>query len=115
MRKAPILALVLTLCGCAENYSNGSRIGVVTKLSEKGFICKSWEGEMLIALPNDMASGAQPEKFAFNVDPPTVPKVQEAMKSGKRVELLYRQWMVSPPCIDNDHVIIDVKPVEKGK
>ena len=110
--KRALIVVALFASACAPNYSNGSRIGIVTKLSEKGVIFKSWEGEMLMALPPAAAaSGAQPEKFEFNVDRAVVPKVQAAMASGKRVELVYRQWFVSPPSIDADHVIIDVKEV----
>lgn len=103
------IALASLLSACAPNYSNGTRVGVVTKLSEKGLIWKSWEGEMLMALPSDVSGATQPEKFIFNVSPEAVGKVQEAMKSGKRVELVYRQWAFAPPSIDADHVIIDVK------
>lgn len=114
MHKLILVSLILAffLAACGPNYSNGTRVRVVTKLSEKGIIWKSWEGEMLMALPNSVASGAQPEKFDFNVDPPCVPKVQAALNSGKRVELVYRQWYMSPPSIDADHVVIDVKDAQ---
>lgn len=106
-----IICLVAFLgTGCGKNYSNGERVGVVTKLSEKGLIWKSYEGEMLMALPAEVAGTTQPEKFEFNVSPEAVEKVQTAMKSGKRVTLVYRQWFWAPPTIDNQHVIIDVKP-----
>jgi hypothetical protein len=96
--------------GVDPHYSDGSRVGIVTKLSEKGVFWKSWEGEMLMALPASQAGTTQPEKFEFNVAPEAVGKVQAAMVSGQRVELVYRQWLVTPVSIDNDHVIIDVKP-----
>lgn len=111
MKRLTFILAFVCLTACARNYSDGTRVGIVTKLSKKGVIWKSWEGEMLMALPPEAAaSGAQPEKFTFNVDPPVVSKVQEAMNSGKRVELVYRQWFFAPPTIDNDHVIIDVRP-----
>ncbi len=96
--------------GVDSHYSDGSRVGIVTKLSEKGVFWKSWEGEMLMALPASQAGTTEPEKFEFNVAPEAVEKVQAALVSGKRVELVYRQWLVAPVSIDNDHVIIDVKP-----
>jgi hypothetical protein len=98
MKRVPALVLLacFPLTSCGRNYSNGSRIGIVTKLSEKGVIWKSWEGEMLMALPPQAAaSGAQPEKFEFNVDPETVEKVKEAMNSGRRVELVYRSITIT--------------------
>ena len=93
--------------GIAPNYSNGERSGVVTKISKKGLIFKSWEAEMLIALPADSGT-VVPEKFAFNVDPSAVQAVQKAAASGKRVALTYRQWLLSPIRIDHDHVALAV-------
>ncbi len=104
-----LIILLCTLSACGQNYSDGTRVGVVTKLSQKGLFFKSWEGEMLMALPSQTVGTIQPEKFVFNVDPAVESKVEEAMKSGKRVELMYRQWLVRPPTIDSDYVIIDVK------
>lgn len=97
--------------GVGRDYSSGTRVGVVTKLSQKGIIFKSWEGEMLMALPAGM-NNVDPEKFQFNVETAAVPKVEAAMRSGHRVELVYRQWWISPVSIDADHVIVDVKDQE---
>ena len=45
------------------SYSDGERAGYVQKFSSKGWICKTWEGELsLVAIP-----GAAPEKFLFTV------------------------------------------------
>ena len=45
------------------SYSKGERAGYVQKLSNKGWICKTWEGELLLAT----MPGAIPEKFEFSV------------------------------------------------
>ena len=68
------------------SYSSGDRAGFLQKLSHKGWICKTWEGELsLVAIP-----GAAPEKFLFSVrDSNVVSKIEAAM--GKRVTLLYEQ------------------------
>lgn len=107
---ATVLAVALTACG--EDYSNGERIGVVIKLSQKGYAFKSWEGEMLLALPITVAGTTQPEKFAFNVSPGAVGGVQDALSSGKRVALVYRQWAIAPLTIDHGHVVVSVRRVE---
>ncbi len=45
------------------SYSTGDRGGFVQKISKKGWICKTWEGELtLVALPASM-----PEKFFFTI------------------------------------------------
>jgi len=45
------------------SYSKGERGGFVQKFSLKGWLCKTWEGELsMVQLP-----GAIPEKFLFSV------------------------------------------------
>ena len=41
------------------SYSDGERVGYVQKFSRKGYVCKTWEGELaMVAVP-----GSTPEKF----------------------------------------------------
>ncbi|MEZ0210596.1 MAG: hypothetical protein ACAH08_06540 [Methylophilus sp.] len=67
-------------------YSYGERIGYVQKLSNKGWVCKTWEGELvLVTVP-----GTQAEKFYFTVrDPAVVLKVNQL--AGERARLLYEE------------------------
>ena len=62
------------------NYSTGERAGWVQKLSRKGWLCKTWEGEMaMVSMP-----GAIPEKFLFTVrDDSVAESINRVM--GKRV------------------------------
>jgi hypothetical protein len=73
------------------SYSSGERAGWVQKLSNKGWICKTWEGELaLVSLP-----GSVPEKFAFTIwDDSVAEQVTKAM--GKRVSLHYEQKVGLP-------------------
>jgi hypothetical protein len=101
-----VLSLVATGCsGCDAGYSDGDRSGVVTKLSYKGLVCKSWEGEMnLGGLSTDDKGAAVPNVWRFTVvDTAQVAAIQNAMKSGKRVNIHYTQWAVSPYCQDSDY------------
>lgn len=72
-------------------YSSGDRAGYVQKFSSKGWIFKTWEGELaMVNLP-----GAMPEIFSFSVREEAVAKqIQEAM--GKRVRLRYEQHVGIP-------------------
>src|SRR5215212_2986576 len=45
------------------HYSAGDRAGYAQKLSEKGWICKTWEGELAIG----NVPGSMPEIFKFTV------------------------------------------------
>lgn len=73
------------------NYSTGERAGWLQKLSYKGFVCKTWEGELaLVSLP-----GSSVEKFLFTVrDEAVANKLQAAM--GKRVSLHYEEKVGLP-------------------
>jgi hypothetical protein len=78
------------------------------------FIWKSWEGEMNMGgmrLQRDEHGNTSSavNVFEFNVHPSMVAKVQAAQRAGTPVELVYRQWLIAPLYIDNDHVIIDVR------
>lgn len=73
------------------SYSTGERAGWVQKLSKKGWVCKTWEGELaLVSLP-----GAQMEKFLFTV---TDDAVAEQMNKviGRRVALHYEERVGLP-------------------
>ncbi|MRW87361.1 hypothetical protein GJ698_25135 [Pseudoduganella sp. FT26W] len=68
------------------SYSDGERAGYLQKFSTRGWVCKTWEGEILLtSMP-----GAIPEKFEFSVRDPQVAKDLSAA-TGKRVILSYAQ------------------------
>lgn len=73
------------------NFSTGERAGWVQKLSKKGWICKTWEGEMaMVTMP-----GAVPEKFLFTVwDDAVADEINK--KIGKRVALHYEEKVGLP-------------------
>ena len=73
------------------SYSSGERAGWVQKLSHKGWLCKTWEGELaLVSLP-----GSAVEKFYFTVRDDAV--AQQIMKAmGRRVSLHYEEKVGLP-------------------
>jgi hypothetical protein len=92
------------------SYSSGERAGWVQKLSNKGYMCKTWEGEMaLVSLP-----GSMPEKFVFTVwDDKAAEKLNAVM--GKRVSLHYEQhiWLPTSCFGDTEYFVTDVKVIEE--
>lgn len=89
----PIGLIVLYTWGTLNwVYSSGERAGFVQKISQKGFVCKTYEGELiLVTMP-----GTQAEKFYFTVkDPKVVKEINETV--GQRVRLVYEQhkWIPS--------------------
>lgn len=68
------------------SYSDGERAGFLQKFSSRGWVCKTWEGEILLtSMP-----GAIPEKFDFSVRDDAVAQ-QIMAATGKRVLLTYEQ------------------------
>ena len=92
------------------NYSTGERAGWVQKFSKKGWLCKTWEGEMaMVSMP-----GAMPEKFYFTVwDGAVAAELNKVM--GKRVALRYEEKVGLPTsCFgDTRHYVTGVTAVEE--
>lgn len=92
------------------SYARGERAGWVQKLSEKGYICKTWEGEMaMVTMP-----GSMPEKFLFTVrDDAVAEKIKAVM--GKRVTLDYEEHVgLITSCFgDTGHFVKDVKVIDE--
>ena len=91
------------------SYSQGDRAGFVQKLSEKGWLCKTWEGEMaLVTIPGTVA-----EKFFFTVpSSDTAAKINVSL--GKRVALHYQQhkWIPLSCFGDTEYFVTDVHLME---
>ena len=73
------------------SYADGERAGWVQKLSRKGWVCKTWEGELaLVSQP-----GAPLEKFPFTIwDPAVAEQLNKFI--GKRVSLHYEEKVGLP-------------------
>ena len=107
---APIVLFALyTWSALTWSYSKGERAGYVQKFSHKGWICKTWEGELaIVSIPGTMS-----EKFYFTVrDDAVAARINESM--GKRVKLTYEQHMGIPTtCFgETEYFVVDVKAVE---
>lgn len=89
-------------------YSSGERAGYVQKFSKKGWLCKTWEGEMaLVSMPGTVA-----EKFYFTVrDDAVAARINQSV--GQRVTLTYRQHLGIPTsCFgETQYFVDDVKMV----
>ena len=92
-----VLLIVVVLAGVYGmivwkwSYSEGERAGVVQKFSRKGWVCKTWEGELnMVVLP-----GALPEKFFFTVwDDGVAASINRNV--GRRVTLHYEEKVGLP-------------------
>ena len=91
------------------SYSSGERAGWVQKLSHKGWLCKTWEGELaLVSMP-----GASVEKFFFTVNDDAV-AADLNRHMGRRVSLHYNERVGLPTtCFGDTRYFVDkVVPVD---
>ena len=104
-----LLVVGYTWATLSWTYSHGERAGYVQKFSKKGWICKTWEGELaMVNLP-----GAMAEKFNFTVRNDSVAdRINRTI--GKRVTLTYGQHVGVPTsCFgETQYYVSDVKVVE---
>ena len=90
-------------------YSEGDRAGYVQKISKRGWLCKTWEGELaMVNLP-----GAMPQIFKFSVRSDSL--ANEIQKSlGKQVSLSYEEHRGVPTsCFgETNYYITNIQKVE---
>jgi hypothetical protein len=106
----PVLVLaVWTWSALTWSYSEGERAGYVQKFSKRGWVCKTWEGELaMVNVP-----GALQEKFLFTVRDDIV--AQHILASmGKRVAITYEQHKGVPTtCFgETEYFVTAVKVLE---
>lgn len=92
-------------------YSRGERAGYVQKISNKGWLCKTWEGELaMVNLP-----GAMPQIFTFSVRESAIAR-QIEQSAGQRVSLSYEYHPGVPTsCFgDTNYFIVKVTPIKDG-
>ena len=105
-----LLLVAYTWLVLSWSYSSGERAGYVQKFSYKGWLCKTWEGEMaLVSMPGTVA-----EKFYFTVrDDQLAKRINKSI--GQRVALSYEQHIGVPStCFgDTQYFISDIKVVDE--
>ena len=92
------------------SYSEGERAGYVQKLSHKGWLCKTWEGEIaMVTMP-----GAIPDRFEFSVRDEAIATRINAL-AGKRVVLSYEQHKFLPSnCFgETEYFVSAARPLEE--
>ena len=111
-----LLVIVLPVCLFAAwvwitlhfSYSTGQRAGYVQKISKKGWLCKTWEGELAMST----VPGTAPQIFTFSVrDNAVAEKIENA--AGQRVALSYEQHKGVPgSCFaETEYFVTSVRPI----
>jgi len=98
-----LLIVLYTLAARFFTYSSGERAGFVQKFSQKGWLCKTWEGEMA----QTTQPGVPPLIWDFTVRNDSVAAAINA-QIGKRVALHYRQHKGLPTnCFGETEYFVD--------
>jgi hypothetical protein len=117
--KLIVIALLVGVLGVAAlwitatlsfSYSQGERVGFVQKLSKKGWLCRTWEGELAMS----PVPGSPPQLFPFTVPDEAVAR-RIAAGEGKRVSLTYEEKKGVPTsCFgDTSYWVRDVRVLDK--
>jgi hypothetical protein len=105
----PVLGFALyTWTTLSFSYSSGERAGHVQKISNKGWLCKTWEGELAMTT----TPGTAPQIFSFSVrDDQVARRIQDL--AGQPVRLSYEQHRGVPTsCFgETEYFVTNVRPV----
>lgn len=90
-------------------YSEGERIGFVQKVSEKGWLCKTYEGDLAMA----NIAGQPAQVFNFTVQDKSVVDQMQAL-AGRKVALIYKEHKGVPStCFgDTPYFVTGVRKAE---
>ena len=106
MRKWVIFAVFLaiiigSLCYVTFGYySEGKRGGYVTRLSKRGYLFKTYEGELRMGGLFEGDGTMNSSQWVFSVsgkDKDAISKLEEAIKNGHRVSLTYKEKIFQLP------------------
>lgn len=110
------LVIIVILFFSFFHYSDGNRAGTIIKISKKGVLLKTWEGElnlgMVITDNGGAAVGAQNNIWHFSAedDDELTKKLIEANKSGKRVQLKYKELYFKLPWKgETEYIVTDIE------
>lgn len=107
----PILVFsIWTASTLGFSYSTGERAGFMQKLARKGWLCKTWEGELAL----QSVPGTQAEIFYFSIRDDAVAKRVQEME-GQKVALTYEQHKGVPSsCFgETEYFVTDVQKIAR--
>ncbi len=120
-----VLALSLGCCTSANSwhYSSGERVGVINKLSRKGMIWETYEGQMALeGLVGGQHNTTAANVWNFSIDETAAngenveelsEQLRDAMISGDKVKVTYKEVLSGWPWRGRtDHYIQSVKPLK---
>ncbi len=96
-------------------YSSGDRAGTISKFSERGYLFKTWEGQLMEGGYSGETGSLTPRFWDFSTTQDSVVnKIREALSTGERVTLIYQEKFVRFPWNgDTKYMVTDVEFLPK--
>jgi len=122
MKKLSLVSAMIApalIAGCSLTYSQGFRVGQIQKATYKGFICKSYEGELVLeGIKSKIAPQTQSQSFtnvwAFSAtDDAVIKQLESAVNAGSSVKLEYTEVRFKNPfcSFDTNYIVTKVTPI----
>lgn len=95
-----VLVLLFFLFAYYANFSSGFRVGVPVKLSKKGVLVKTFEGQLNIGGLTSGEQGVMPTQWDFTVpssNENAFKRIESAMEKGVRAKLYYKEKYIKLP------------------
>ena len=124
MRKFLLIFVTLIMVGLMGaflitfyyNYSDGARAGKIMKFSKKGYVIKTWEGQLFVGGIGGGEGDMNSTLWEFSVypgDQEIKDEIQDALDNGYRVKLEYEEKLFQFSWRgDTKYFIVDVEKID---
>jgi hypothetical protein len=114
-----IVAIGTTAFLMYASYGDGYRVGTILKLSRKGVVFKTWEGELsqgFLEPAAEAGAGVATRIWYFTVnsnDPQVISQLDHAIEGNKKVKLFYKEKYTTLPWIgDTRQIVYKIEEVQ---
>ncbi|TAH26596.1 MAG: hypothetical protein EAZ07_03825 [Cytophagales bacterium] len=112
-----VVSIAIILFFSFANYSVGDRAGTIMKLSEKGYVFKTNEGELNLGMVYVEGSETSVNKsiwnFSLSNNTELINKMRQAMLSGERVRLTYKEKYFQLPWKGETKYLVTEMEIER--
>jgi len=115
--------VVSGVAGVYYGYSEGTRTGDIYKFSQKGWIYKSWEGEMYLGgIHNNGNNNLELDKFYFSIPESEtrqkqelIDKLNDCVDNRRICRIQYTEWAAHPITVSSGYIVTNVTVVDKER
>lgn len=110
IKRLVIAAVIVGASACTT--ARGEKIGTITKLSEEGYWCPTWEGQIIRGGMSG-GSGAFGAPFDFTVERGQVEQVRLLMESGQEIRLHYITKPLTFCSTNSGHFVMSIEAMKR--